>query len=288
MTQTQDTHQQATTSNHSTSDTLDLLQVDRVQKATGFLVEADSRKRTQLEIKMVASWDHGSYWKHPHCKVCAKIIEPLYVEEFEVWGATHKLTQTICDDCVSIVDDHYDCPVATKWGANCPPYYKNIIENFDKEDKGIDRPSHKSVAFWQYGRKGIYAYGSSGSGKTSSCWALYKRLETDGIVPVFINSVKLTRLMSQKAKEMAGPHSFLCNCRVLIIDDFGKEKMTAAAASMLWELIDWRYHHFKPTIYTSKFDSKKIVERFKDSSSDSLGFDICRRIAATCEPVKFR
>ena len=107
-------------------------------------------------------------------------------------------------------------------------------------------------------------------------------------MPVFINSVKLTRLMSQKAKEMAGPHSFLCNCRVLIIDDFGKEKMTAAAASMLWELIDWRYHHFKPTIYTSKFDSKKIVERFKDSSSDSLGFDICRRIAATCEPVKFR
>jgi len=260
----------------------------RVFEAIGFNIKQDIADRSKMEHKLVATWDEGSRWKHPMCKVCGLEIKDILIEKFKAFGGDFDLTQTVCDDCKPIVDQHYQSKVRTKWDDECPAIYKGIIDGWDSKIGHINVEASKKVTSWEYQNKGMHIYGPSGKGKTTAIWKLYKSIEEKhGFTPVVINAVPLARLLAKQAKDLSSPSAWLFKCRILIIDDFGKEKMTASFAAMIYELINHRYENFKPMIITSKYDSKNLLKRFKESSDDSLGFDICRRISDVCVPVNF-
>jgi len=275
------------TNQDSTSD-ISYLERQRVSEATGFDIQQQLANRSKMENRMVGAWDGSRRWEYPLCRVCGETIKDILVVKFELWENPFEVTQTVCDNCKQLVDDHYESTVKTKWDTKCPLIYRKIIQSWDKSIDHINVEASKKVTAWEYQNRGMYLYGSSGKGKTTAIWKLYQRIEdTHGFVPVVINSVPLARILAKQAKDLGSPDAWLCNCRVLIIDDFGKEKMTTSFAAMIYELINYRYEQFKPIILTSKFDSKNLLQRFSNSSNDSLGFDICRRISDVCEPINF-
>lgn len=67
---------------------------------------------------------------------------------------------------------------------------------------------------------------------------------------------------------------------VLILDDFGVEKMTDWAYQMLYSLINYRYENLKTTIYTSNLDLEELAAHTGDSRLTS-------RIQEDCTIIKF-
>jgi len=276
------------TSADSTSNTTQL-ECDHVHKAVGFSIKKERHERSRMESKMAETWDGKKEWKPKLCKICGNSIQDSLDDgDYEVFGRKFDFTVTICNDCKPIADLHYDITAKTKWNENCPEMYKRIICQWDKSLGHININASQQVTSWEYQNKGLYVYGPSGKGKTTAIWKLYKTIEeAHGFVPIIMNAVPLARELAQHAKDLSGPDSLLYKCNVLIIDDFGKEKMTESFSAMIYELINYRYENFKPMIITSKYDSKNLLKRFQESSNDSLGFDICRRISDVCVPVNF-
>jgi hypothetical protein len=290
MTTTQQT--QATTSHSSSSEAINFLQQDRVREATGYSIKAEQGERSEMEKMMVKTWaDPGMSCEKGHCCVCDSLLEEPDPVRIPVFGGSVDITPTICDKCEPLVASHFEVSSQASWHTTCPAMFQDIIMQFDKSIGKIDVSATKSVSHWEYGKTGLYIYGKSGAGKTASVWAMYRRLEEKlGFAPVIVSAVELAGLLARNNKNLGDlRQSFLCRCRVLVIDDLGKQKVTEAFASALFDLINHRYENYKPIIITSKYDSKKLIDQFAGASrNDSLGFDVCRRLSDICEPVKFQ
>ena len=58
-------------------------------------------------------------------------------------------------------------------------------------------------------------------------------------------------------------------CRILCLDDIGKEKPTADALEKLFALLDARYRSGKPTLFTTQYQSpKELGHRLMESGGD--------------------
>jgi DNA replication protein DnaC len=78
------------------------------------------------------------------------------------------------------------------------------------------------------------------------------------------------------------------NAKLLVIDDLGKESMTAWKFEQLFGLINHRYEHQLLTVMTSNFSLSELGEAFA-SSANSLSSEvnaqaIVSRIYELCEP----
>lgn len=124
--------------------------------------------------------------------------------------------------------------------------------------------------------RSIYLYGPYGSGKTWFACALAKALIDNGVSVRFANSGHL--MAEIKGIYDGRPTDALDRayaCRVLVLDDLGKEQPTEHSIAMLYELIDSRYMAGKPIIATSNFARDELLAR--------LGRDI-----ATAESIVSR
>ena len=125
--------------------------------------------------------------------------------------------------------------------------------------------------------------GPSGIGKTLSLWAKARDLERAGVTPVFLSAVEFARKLAVAARDL-DKADWLMKAQVLIIDDLGKEKLSAAVAPLIWEVIDARNNYRKPTLISTRFRGSDFVARF---SEPVLGEDIRGRIADCCSVVNF-
>jgi len=124
--------------------------------------------------------------------------------------------------------------------------------------------------------RSLYLYGPYGSGKTRFACALAKSLIDKGVFVRFVNSGHL--MAEIKGIYDGRPTDALDKayaCRVLVLDDLGKEQPTEHSIAMLYELIDSRYMAGKPIIVTSNFARDELLAR--------LGRDI-----ATAESIVSR
>jgi DNA replication protein DnaC len=98
-----------------------------------------------------------------------------------------------------------------------------------------------------------------------------------------LRAIELGRQLSTAARDLKDVQH-LCRCRVLMIDDLGKEKANPAMSSLLSEVFDARYGDRLPVIVTTRFSSKELRDRFAEPS---IGEDICRRLFELCDGVQF-
>lgn len=200
------------------------------------------------------------------------------------------------NSCAALVTEHYaagldakdkigDVTLTPNWDEKCPPRFQSAI-NADTLPAGIDRAAFDRVTAWRYtpNGKGLYLVGESGTGKTTSFWALARALEREGNAPFVLTSLELSRQLQEAARDIKTV-PWLARARVLMIDDLGKERATPAASALLWEILDQRYSHGLPVIVTSRFTSDELKARFSEAS---IGEDITRRLFALCKGVQFQ
>ena len=200
-----------------------------------------------------------------------------------------ELVETVCQTCGPVVTEHYGNANTVEpsphpwWDENCPPAFRRfIVEN--EWPRHVDRTAVKSVSAWGVSMKtGLLLIGPSGAGKTFALWGKCRQLEATGIKPVFLTAIALARTLATSARDIEKP-DWLFRCGCLFIDDLGKEKLTAAVAPLLWELIDYRYMHAKPTLISTRFRDRQFTDRFTDPV---LAEDIRGRIADSSEVVTF-
>ena len=138
------------------------------------------------------------------------------------------------------------------------------FEHFDKLDPFQIKMYDKAVAFirhLEHTSSWFYVGGQSGCGKTHICVALSRNLVKNGRLVKYMNwrseSVTIKRDDHTRVAELQ-------NAQILFIDDFFKvaedEKPTAADIRLAFEILDYRYNRHMPTIITSEWFSKNILE----------------------------
>lgn len=266
--------------------------VANVWDAVGISIELRPEFRTELERRLVKRWGDGqTKWIEGVCKICGAVI-PNPRQVTELWGQEMVFTFGCCNQCTEIRDAHYSkgrtpSPEGRSrtplWDEQCPELYKELIDDLPP---AIDGQAFAQVVGWMpaKGGRGMILTGNSGKGKTTALWALFRALEQKETNAVFVTAVELQRQLSEAARDVKGV-KHLTHTRVLMIDDLGKEKLTASVAALLWEVVDSRYANRRPIVISTRYASHAFEERFGDAV---LGKDIRRRLIDCCQVVQFK
>ena len=134
----------------------------------------------------------------------------------------------------------------------------------------------KKITEWNpSSNRGMVIHGSTGSGKTRLITLLIKNLvELYGMVGKSHLQVFYAGELKQELSKYFGSSrsmskadefiNLLVGCRVLIIDDFGKEKFTEYYETSVFNIIERRISMLKPTIITTNYVGNNLKERFSD------------------------
>jgi|GEM_PF-3561844 len=148
-------------------------------------------------------------------------------------------------------------------------FEKNYIKNFQ-----LDKS------------KGIYLYGSPGTGKTYLSVCLVKELSKVGIRCLFIPMIDfIDKVRNESFKldeENVGYEIKTRNIEFLVLDDFGSEKLTEWVEKLIHSIVDYRYRRNLPTIFTSNYSLEEMLSRFH---SIVVGERIISRIRQVCYVV---
>lgn len=168
---------------------------------------------------------------------------------------------------------------------NLPPRFKRAtLDNFDKEMQltAFEFAKNFSDRYAKDTRVGLYLYGMPGSGKTHLSTAIANKLLLKAF-PKFVTSPELLMQIKKTFGKANSDHEYideLSYAKLLILDDIGSEKPTEWVQETLFVIIDRRYTHHLPTIFTSNFSLDQLKER--------LGYRIASRIAEMTEVVELR
>jgi len=174
---------------------------------------------------------------------------------------------------------------------------KRIPKKFLNADlsKTLKKIQEYSINYNRTNNKGIYLYGSVGTGKTYSVCALAIDLLIQGYevnvynLPRLLNIIRSSFSKQEVTNEKTGDSSYafihnmsdiekLADIEILIIDDIGAEKASDWVAETLYHLINTRYENMKTTIFTSNLDLNDL--------SDKISERIVSRIAEMSEIYK--
>ena len=133
--------------------------------------------------------------------------------------------------------------------------------------------------------KGIYLYGSFGSGKSYLISALLNELAKKNVKSVIIHVPELLRQIKDSFdKDYSDIYDQVMNVPLLLLDDIGAEYLTSWARDEVLEpILDYRMNQCLPTFFTSnysidelekhfvvngdKLKAKRIIERIKQLST---------------------
>lgn len=276
------------------TDSTHSIEVGHVYDAVGLRIEIRPDKRTRWENRLAATWGNGNRGEWAVtlgcCKGCACEIDTTPTP-MTFAGETVEFPSTVCEDCMALVREHYDpkrieevdATATPKWDQNCPERHKQVALG-QVRPANIDWAAFERVTGWEpTNGRGLILTGAPGTGKTSALWLLARNLELAGVSPMTIGSVELGRVLSEAARDIKDV-GWLYRCRVLLIDDLGKEKATPAMAALLWEVFDRRLSAGLPVIATTNFDGDELAGRFAEKH---LGDAIRRRVSELCRQIHF-
>lgn len=161
-----------------------------------------------------------------------------------------------------------------------PKRISNVLENYPFEYS--DQPTES-----------IYLWGKSGTGKTIRAaqmllnwrrnnFIVMDTSKTDQFTTVseFLMKIKSTFNSDSNVTESDIVETY-ANYDLLVLDDFGMEKVTDWSYQMLYILINRRYEHMKTTIFTSNFDLNQLADAIGDSRIPSRISEMCKVIELT-------
>jgi len=166
--------------------------------------------------------------------------------------------------------------------ANIPEIYqKNKIEDFKttiystKENQAKAAEIMRIVTYWldsleeqKKAGRGLYLYSKDkGSGKTFLITSIANLLLSTGHEVKFATSIDIINEIKKTWEKKSRPENTeregellkqLSECEVLIIDDFGTEKVKDWISERFYSIINTRYNNRKITCYTSNVALKDL------------------------------
>lgn len=141
---------------------------------------------------------------------------------------------------------------------------------------------------------GAYLHGKPGRGKSFQAAAMIQRawdvLTARTGTPPECRWWR-TDLMLNHMKSLQGKDAYVSfyndvlTCHVLVLDDFGAERMTEWAREQLLLILSERYDQHRCTIITSNFSLGELAQRINEHANDPSGERIASRIAEVCVRV---
>lgn len=217
-------------------------------------------------------------------KDCENMIEPVKIGDRWFFGK-------LCPAHVKALQEEDEATERAELNTNrmrrlnLPPRFQaTTFENFNTGTQAHAFEFAKRFVE-NYGKgaesKGLYFWGMAGSGKTHLSAAIGNALvDHEGVR--FITVPELLLLIKKTFDKPGIDETFdrLSKTKLLIMDDLGSEKPTEWVQETLFVLIDRRYTHFLPTIFTSNFSLDALQER--------LGYRLASRIAEMCDVVEMK
>jgi DNA replication protein DnaC len=157
------------------------------------------------------------------------------------------------------------------WEQQCPPIMK------DTDLARLDATGVDKVLGWQPKERGLVLHGVTGRGKTRLMWQKIKQVSLEGLGWRFYHARKLADALSE-SWDSKGHEKIMraCNqCRLLFIDDLGKEKVTARWETELFDIVNTRTEQALPTIISTNYRGDPLVAKFADAE---LGAALLRRL----------
>lgn len=191
------------------------------------------------------------------------------------------------DDKKSLSLEEYFSLSQKSLSSIVPPRFKDaFISNKAIEDFMMNKFD------WE---KGLYIYGSCGTGKTFNLYGIRKllamnfkfNLEISDISQKFKSSSKvinINKFFSDIKSSFGSEDSerfsndSIEDRSIMLIDDLGIEKQTEWTNSEFHKLIDFRYLNLIPTFFSSNYSISEISER--------MGDRIASRIVEMCNIIK--
>ena len=139
----------------------------------------------------------------------------------------------------------------------------------------------------------LYLVGDVGSGKTTYACQVAKRLLLAGERSIrFLPAADLSPLVRSSyrrdAKESENDIvTRFATCRVLILDDLGKDGTTDHAVGALERIIDWRYREEYPVIVTAQFERDELINRLAKNGNVESAKAIASRLKEMCHRILF-
>jgi DNA replication protein DnaC len=199
-----------------------------------------------------------------------------------IWNGKPIFEQNYCTDCLEqkiLEQSQKDAINASKiahkeFWDKIPPLYR------DTDKSRLNANLVRAIDAWEYNTIGLGFTGESGAGKTRSAILLLQRFHKTHSF-YFLKATRLTQFASEKfsdeprerlnAKQTIG----IClNCKILLLDDIGKGRLTPAAEELLFDMIDTRSERGLPIIWTSNANSRDMLSMF----SQDRGTPILRRL----------
>lgn len=121
------------------------------------------------------------------------------------------------------------------------------------------------------GRNGIFIAGPAGTGKTHIAAAIANQLIHKGRPVICMTMIdllaRIRKTFNRDGTDESAVLSLYKTVPLLIIDDIGKEPPTEWAISTIYNIINGRYEAYLPTIVTTNYDDKALIERMTPKTS---------------------
>lgn len=136
--------------------------------------------------------------------------------------------------------------------------------------------------------KGLYLYGSFGSGKSYLIAALFNELAKKGVKCVMVHVPELVRSIKDSfSTDYSERFDLLKNVDLLLLDDIGAEYLTPWSRDEVLEpILQYRMDQELPTFFTSNYDPKQLENHFMLSDDKMKAKRLIERVLEVSEPIK--
>ncbi len=211
------------------------------------------------------------------CETCGTTFD----YEPAMFGGREIFKPLFCDACIEIHRAKEDEEKARDrlgarreaWREMCPSAYRKT----DLTHPGLSKAVREALDRWhpKTGRS-LGLCGPTGMGKTRLSFSRLENLYMEGWDVFFISSKKLERMVHWKfsddhleKSEAQGISLRVRTCRILLLDDLGKEKFTERVAGEAYDLVEHRTSNDMPIIWTCNVGMKTLKERLGEEHGDA-------------------
>jgi len=165
----------------------------------------------------------------------------------------------------------------------CPPAMPEVFK--DTDCTRLHQKIQDSLGWKPQGDiNGLLLHGTTGVGKTRGIWEIVRRLwaeeaKKDRQLDYNFLTMRKMEGMIEKSfddRNHAKMIDGLIECKLLVFDDFGKERLTSRMATDLFSVIDERTTARRATVISTNFNGTALLERFENRDKET-GVAMIRR-----------
>jgi DNA replication protein DnaC len=176
-------------------------------------------------------------------------------------------------DAAKIIPFHYASAMADN--ADVLQWIAELKANALERQQASGAP----VASVDHGRS-LLLLGPTGTGKTFQAYAAIRELAITGVAARWVVTTAPDMYASLRPRHGIDSEAEFRRYRgaaVLLVDDLGASKVSEFTEEINFRLIDWRYKHHLPTLFTSNALPKELT--------DKLGARVTSRLSQMCQAV---